>query len=1062
MRSQPVVAALVCLGLGRPLAAQQPSAPAVDYSRQPYVVERFDQRVRYAEDGTGRTDLDVRVRIQSDAAVEALGQLEFPYDSSSQRLDVDVVRVLKPRGDTVVAPAGAVQDVSGPIAREAPVYSDLREKIVTVPGLRPGDVMEYHIHWSTHTPVAPGQFWSAVQFMRDAIVLDQRLALDVPRAKHVTVRTAGMDQPAVADSGDRRTYSWSRANLQVDTTGGGVRRGSAAASMPPEVQFTTFRSWQDVGRWYAALERDREAVTPRIRAIADSLVRGQTSLLDSIAAVYGYVSSEFRYVSLSFGVGHYRPHAASEVLANQYGDCKDKHALLAALLRAVGVPSGPALISSEEDVDSTVPSPQQFNHVITFVPAGRDTLWLDATPGVAPFRLLLSPLRGRSALVVPLEGAARLSRTPSEPPFPEFYHVDVEGELSDAGRLSATYRHTFRGDAEVLMRAVFRAAPGDRPDMMGREMARGERLTGTVSATHGGDPTATREPFEFDFRLERADAVRWTREGTRYALPLPSLTVPDADTAAAADTTLLPKGEQAEHLRLALPTGVTVELPAPVSTSREFGRYASSYRLVGRTLEVHRQLTFMQSRVPPARAADVVAFRGAVRDDEDQEVTLRRADVPAVAPADVDVAALYQSGVNAYQRRDLRTAIRTLRVVVTRNPQHDAAWNELGRAYLDLRQLDSAEACFRRQIAVNPNDHYSYNNLGLALWRSHRNPEAVEAFRHQIQVNPLDQYAHGNLGELALEMHQDTLAVAELRLAVGVSPDNAGTHASLGRAYAATGLPDAAVAEFDRAIALNPSGQVLNSAAYALAEHSVRLDRAEQYARSAVDSAEAPLRDITLDDAGPLEMIAVMNLGHIWDTMGWIFFQRGDYAGAERYLRAAWLANPDNGVIADHLGQTYERLGRSADAMHADAVAASATPPVPEARQRLVALAGGPARADRLMQDAVHGGRQAGRTVRIGHATRISASGEVQLLLGPGPRVEDIRFDAAPEALRPLADAIRAAGPSFPYAFPYSSRIHFPLRGILACSPASGCSIVLTQLPTSGSFTQVIRVPTPR
>jgi transglutaminase-like putative cysteine protease len=51
-------------------------------------------------------------------------------------------------------------------------------------------------------------------------------------------------------------------------------------------------------------------------------------------------------VGIDFGVGRYQPHAAAEVLANQYGDCKDKDTLLEALLRAKGFTTAPALIGA--------------------------------------------------------------------------------------------------------------------------------------------------------------------------------------------------------------------------------------------------------------------------------------------------------------------------------------------------------------------------------------------------------------------------------------------------------------------------------------------------------------------------------------------------------------------------------------------------------------------------------------------------------------------------------------------------------------------------------------------
>jgi len=47
-----------------------------------------------------------------------------------------------------------------------------------------------------------------------------------------------------------------------------------------------------------------------------------------------------------FSLGGYSPHAASETLKNEYGDPKDKHTLLQALLEAAGIRAFPALVSS--------------------------------------------------------------------------------------------------------------------------------------------------------------------------------------------------------------------------------------------------------------------------------------------------------------------------------------------------------------------------------------------------------------------------------------------------------------------------------------------------------------------------------------------------------------------------------------------------------------------------------------------------------------------------------------------------------------------------------------------
>ena len=82
------------------------------------------------------------------------------------------------------------------------------------------------------------------------------------------------------------------------------------------MQLTTFESWQQLGDWYAGLEKDRRQPNDAIKAKAAELVQGKTTDMEKVKALYDFVSRDFRYVSLSFGLGRYQPHAASEVLAN--------------------------------------------------------------------------------------------------------------------------------------------------------------------------------------------------------------------------------------------------------------------------------------------------------------------------------------------------------------------------------------------------------------------------------------------------------------------------------------------------------------------------------------------------------------------------------------------------------------------------------------------------------------------------------------------------------------------------------------------------------------------------
>ena len=99
------------------------------------------------------------------------------------------------------------------------------------------------------------------------------------------------------------------------------------------------------------------------------------------------------------------------------------------MLQAGGITLYPALINSGHKLDSDVPSPGQFDHIIGYLPQGKTAIWLDTTPEVAPMGYLLSPLRDKLALVMLGEKSAQLMSTPTEPALANSQTFNIEGRL---------------------------------------------------------------------------------------------------------------------------------------------------------------------------------------------------------------------------------------------------------------------------------------------------------------------------------------------------------------------------------------------------------------------------------------------------------------------------------------------------------------------------------------------------------------------------------------------------------------------------------------------------------
>jgi len=1035
-------------------AIDKPGESKRDYSQEAFVIEQYHSRYRFETDGTGRRETLARVRVQSEAGVQQWGQIQVGYNSANEKVEIPYVRVIKADGSVVKAGEDAVQDLSAPVQNEAPVYTDYRQKHITVPGLRPGEVLEYDVVTVVHTPLAAGQFWADYDFDKTNITLDEALDVDVPADRPLKLKNkVGMD-PKISEENGRKVYHWASSHLAREDNNNDKdkskdkKKNAASNEDRPDVQLTTFVSWEQIGLWYAGLEKDRRAPSPEVRAKANELTKGLDGDLDKVQALYDFVAKNFRYVSLSLGVGRYQPHAAGDVLHNQYGDCKDKHTLLASLLEAEGMHASSVLINSSRKLDPDVPSPSQFDHVITLLPmpGTHEEVWMDTTSEVAPFRLLAYTLRRKLALVVPASGTPHLEETPADTPMPDSEVSEIDGKINEIGKLEAHVHYTFRGDEELMLRSIFRHFPESQWQRVVENVNAG---AGEVTNVKISDPAATREAFTLSYDVSRANFLDWSKKKSDLLLPLCQFNLPalgEGDDDPDAETLKLgPKAEYVYNIKLQLPAKYVAHAPLPFSLKRDYAEYRATYKLDGNTLEAARTLVVRQDELPAPRAADYEAFRRAVGSDLGQVLSVENTVAGApTAPKDMKADDLVESGRAAIASGNLPLAIEVLKRATEVDVKNKYAWYLLAEAYLGSRQNDLAIRALNKQIEINPYDEFAYNALGRAYWQERKYEDAVTAFRKQIEISPLDKFAHANLGVMYSEWHKYAEAAPELEKAASLTPNNPELQVSLGDAYLNLGQDDKALATFDHAIELSATPLIWNNVAYQLSLKKAHLDRAQQYAESAVSATATALRNLSLDRLTPQDLPLVPSLVAYWDTLGWVYFSQGNLDQAEKYVAAAWGLG-QHGEVGDHLGQIYEKQGRKDLALRTYALGISGLRPIPETHDRLATLAGGSAKAEAAAAKCKDELQQA-RTIDLGKVAKETGSAEFFVLLsrgaGSATTVEGVKFVSGEDKLKIFSDALRTA--DYHLTFPDDTPVKILRRGILSCSTATGnCSFVL-------------------
>src|SRR3954453_12797106 len=66
----------------------------IEYSKEPFVEEQDLTKIDFLNDGTYTRETSGRIRIQSDAGVQRFGTLTFSYQSATENINVDYIRVL--------------------------------------------------------------------------------------------------------------------------------------------------------------------------------------------------------------------------------------------------------------------------------------------------------------------------------------------------------------------------------------------------------------------------------------------------------------------------------------------------------------------------------------------------------------------------------------------------------------------------------------------------------------------------------------------------------------------------------------------------------------------------------------------------------------------------------------------------------------------------------------------------------------------------------------------------------------------------------------------------------
>ncbi len=416
---------------------------------------------QYAPDGIGKSQDETFVKVLTEKGRRDNRTQTFGFMLPYTTVSVPLLEVIHPDGSIlpVDVPANSQESIDDSQMAENIYDPNSRVLKVNIPELEIGDTIHLVARQTIQRPLIPAEFDDENVFEGVSDIHHMTYEVHAPASlplRRIALRdpVAGTARGSVTTNEDGSlTYFWSFQN---------VPRMYDEADMPPydevlqRLLVSTCPEWQDISKWYWNLSQSHlQATSPEMKQTVDHLLQGCTNDTSRMESIFYYVSRNVRYMGLTPEKDRpgFEPHDVCVTFQKNYGVCRDKAALLVAMLRMAGFKAYPVLINIGALRDPEVPEPD-FDHAIACVEDSPGHYILMDPTDEHTRDFLPSYDCNRSYLVCRPEGdRLRLSPVPSV--LGNLMEISTHGTLDASGHLQATTDLAFGGVNDDEYRNAF-------------------------------------------------------------------------------------------------------------------------------------------------------------------------------------------------------------------------------------------------------------------------------------------------------------------------------------------------------------------------------------------------------------------------------------------------------------------------------------------------------------------------------------------------------------------------------------------------------------------------------
>ena len=386
-------------------------------------------------------------------------------------------------------------------------------------------------------------------------------------------------------------------------------------------------SWQTYGEWQYQLLNGRDQLPPTLKEELQKRTVNCNTAHEKIAAVYQYLASSTRYVSIQLGIGGLQPIAAADVHRTGFGDCKGLSNYMRAMLTELGIPSVYTVISTtNKRLLADFASANQNNHVILQVPLPNDTLWLECTNPTLPLGYVHHSIAGHDALLVGPNGGT-LCQLPT---YADSLNTQVNNarvSLQPDGSAGVEVKQTSRLFQYEDMASIIDQEPARQKDWLRSDI---NLIQAKVDAVRFNESKQKEPQLDIFYTIESGQYGNKT--GKRLFIPANIFHKDFYSPNGQGERTQVIQINYGyldiDSISIRLPEEYEIEsLPKTADLESKFGKFHSSITLgEGRNVFIVHRLQVYQGNYPKEEYPDFLNFRKNVATQYGAKIILKRTE----------------------------------------------------------------------------------------------------------------------------------------------------------------------------------------------------------------------------------------------------------------------------------------------------------------------------------------------------------------------------------------------------------------------------------------------------